>query len=122
MLKDVEATLRAGNRVWIVGQLPERTANDSVLIRPPAAPYGPRKWDDQPYTHFWGLEVREFLEAHITNAVLVIDPATNEPAINPAERMDTTVTTPEITTPRRTTLTGREPNSLIFASFNDAGC
>jgi hypothetical protein len=87
VLKDVEATLRAGNRVWIVGQLPDRPVDDSELIRPPAAPYGPRKWDDQPYSHFWGLEVRQFLEAHITNAVLVIDPSTNNLPINPAERM-----------------------------------
>jgi hypothetical protein len=87
VLKDVESTLRAGHRVWIVGQLPDRPANDSVLIRPLAAPQGPRKWEDQPYSQFWGLEVRQFLEAHITNSVLVIDPSTNNLPINPAERM-----------------------------------
>jgi hypothetical protein len=92
VLAQVETTLRSGHRVWVVGRLPLPPADGAAPARLPPAPNGPRGWDDQPYSEAWGLEFRDLLEQHVTNATLVIDPATNSIPVNPAERMKLIVT------------------------------
>jgi len=92
VLERVETTLRSGNRVWVVGRLPFPPAGGAAPASPPPAPNGPRGWDDQPYSEAWGLEFRYLLEHHVTNATLVVDPATNAIPVNPAERMKLIVT------------------------------
>jgi hypothetical protein len=92
VLERVETTLRSGNRVWVVGRLPVPPTDGAAPVRLPPAPNGPRGWDDQPYSEAWGLEFRQLLESHVTNATLVIDPVTNSITINPAERMKLIVT------------------------------
>lgn len=92
VLERVETTLRSGNRVWIVGRLPARPADDAAPVNPPPAPYGPRGWSDQPYSEAWGLELRYLLDQHVTNALMVVDPATNSIPVNPLERMTLIVT------------------------------
>ncbi len=92
VLERVTATLRSGNRVWVAGRLPLPPPDGTAPTRLPPAPNGPRGWDDQPYSEAWGLEFRQLLEQHVTNATLVIDPATNAIPVNPAERMKLIVT------------------------------
>lgn len=92
VLERVTATLRSGNRVWVAGRLPLPPPDGTTPTRLPPAPNGPRGWDDQPYSEAWGLEFRQLLEQHVTNATLVIDPATNAIPVNPAERMKLIVT------------------------------
>lgn len=87
VLERVVTTLRAGNRVWVVGRLPLPPTDGAAPAPPPSAPNGPRGWDDQPYSQAWGLEFRQLLEHHVTNAIMVVDPMTNSIPINPMERM-----------------------------------
>jgi hypothetical protein len=91
VLEQVEATLRSGHRVWVAGRLPLPPADGPAPARLPPAP-DLRGWNDQPYSEAWGLELRQLLEEHVTNALLVIDPMTNVIPINPAERMKLIVT------------------------------
>jgi len=92
VLEQVEMALQNGHRVWIVGELPHPSPGNTFSAEPPVAPNGPLGWSDQPYSAAWGLELRRFLEQHVTNAVLVVDPATNAPPINPEEQMKLIVT------------------------------
>ncbi len=92
VLEQVATTLRSGNRVWVVGRLPLLPADGAAPASPPPAPNGLRGWGDQPYSEAWGLEFRYLLKLHVTNATLVVDPATNSIPINPMERMTLIVT------------------------------
>lgn len=92
VLERVESTLRSGNRVYIVGNLPLPPFDAKAPPGPPPAPYGPLGWADQPYSQAWGLELGYLLEHHVTHVTLLVDPATNAIPINPEERMTITVT------------------------------
>jgi hypothetical protein len=87
VLARLESTLRSGHRVWIVGNISAPPPAAPVPRNPPVAPHGPLGWSDQPYTEAWGNEAGYFLMQHITNATLVIDPATNAIPINHNERV-----------------------------------
>jgi hypothetical protein len=87
VLAQVEAVLRSGHRLWIVGELSAPPASAPVPRDPPVAPHGPLGWSDHPYTEAWGNELGYFLEQHITNAELFVNPFTNAIPINPVERM-----------------------------------
>ena len=66
--------------------------DDAAPVNPPPAPNGPRGWSDQPYSEAWGIEFRYLLAQHVTNALMVVDPATNSIPVNPMERMTLIVT------------------------------
>jgi len=83
----VEAVLRSGHRLWIVGELSAPPAGAPVPHDPPVAPHGPLGWSDHPYTEAWGYELGYFLVQHITNATVFVNPFTNAIPINPMERM-----------------------------------
>jgi hypothetical protein len=83
----VEAVLRSGHRIWIVGEVPTSPAGAPVPRDPPVAPNGPQGWSDCPYTEAWGDEFVYFLAQHITNSMLFVNPITNTVPINLMERM-----------------------------------
>jgi hypothetical protein len=87
VLARLEATLRSGHRIWIAGNISAPPADAPIPRDPPVAPNGPLGWSDHPYTEAWGNEAGYFLMQHITNATLIIDPATNAVPINPDERV-----------------------------------
>ena len=87
VMAQVEAVLRSGHRLWIVGELSAPPAGAPVPRDPPVAPHGPLGWSDHPYTEAWGNELGYFLEQHITQAALFVNPFTNAIPINPLERM-----------------------------------
>ena len=87
VMAQVEAVLRSGHRIWIVGVLSAPPAGAPVPRDPPVAPHGPLGWSDDPYTEAWGNELGYFLVQHITNATLFVNPFTNAIPISPMERM-----------------------------------
>jgi hypothetical protein len=91
VLKQAEATLRSGHDVWIVGKLYMVPRDGSPPVDLPPAPQGPEGWADRPYSDAWSAKLRYFLNQHITNAVMLIDPATNP--VSPMENMPLTVAT-----------------------------
>jgi hypothetical protein len=89
VLEQVEATLRAGHRIWIVG---DNTIPKSPTTPPadlPPAPYGPGGWFDALYTLAWGEKFGYLLATHATNSVTIIDPVTNP--LPPWENLGLTV-------------------------------
>ncbi|MBW8865518.1 MAG: hypothetical protein JF609_11490, partial [Verrucomicrobia bacterium] len=93
VLNQVEATLRAGHRVWVVGSIPTWSPDSPVPEDPPVAPNLPTAWLDAPYSWAWGNELGCFIVQHSTNYALVVDPSTNAISINPLERMALAVST-----------------------------
>jgi hypothetical protein len=86
VLAQMEATLRAGHRVWVVGDI----ANLRGLVwppDPPVAPNGPLRWLDAPYSDAWGNQMVFFLEHHATKISSFVDESTNSIPINPLEKM-----------------------------------
>jgi len=77
VLEQVETALRSGHSVWIVGKLHTLPPDGQPPVDPPPAPTGPDGWGDRPYSDAWSARLRYFLDGHITNAVMLIDPATN---------------------------------------------
>jgi hypothetical protein len=73
VLEKVEATLRAGHRVWIVGDVPFSKPNAAPPVDLAPAPNGPEGWLDSPYTRAWGLKLGYLLGVHATNVTPVID-------------------------------------------------
>jgi len=84
----VEATLRSGHRVWVVGEIsvPSTAPSD-----PPVAPSGPAGWLDDPYSTVWGKQLGYFLRHHATNTTVVMDGSASFIPINPMEKMTLTV-------------------------------
>ena len=109
----VEAVLRSGHRIWIVGELSGPPAGAPVPRDPPVAPHGPLGWSDHPYTEAWGNELGYLLEQHITNAVLVVDPLTNAIPINPVERMKLVVVSGwQVASPAKSPIETKPPSTL----------
>jgi Dolichyl-phosphate-mannose-protein mannosyltransferase len=59
----IAATLRAGNHVWLVGEIP-LSETPPPEIRP--APNNPWGWLDDPYSDVWGAQVGYFVAMHAT--------------------------------------------------------
>jgi hypothetical protein len=79
----IEATLKAGNRVWLVGGLeyPPPGQKPAPL---PAAPNGPNGWENGPYQELWSVEAGWFVQAHAKRYQEFTVPPDGR-RINPAE-------------------------------------
>jgi hypothetical protein len=66
-LARVEATLRAGGRVWLVGAPPAPPPGAEPAQLPPA-PGGPEGWRAAPYLDTWELMLGALLQAHSVDA------------------------------------------------------
>ena len=110
VMAQVEAVLRSGHRLWIVGELSAPPPGAPVPHDPPVAPHGPLGWSDYPYTEAWGYELGYLLVQHITNATLLVDPFTNAIPINPMERMTLVVASGwQVSSPTNPPATGNPP-------------
>jgi hypothetical protein len=89
VLEQVEAVLRSGQRVWIVGELPMTATNTPPPADLPPAPNGPDGWLDAPYTRAWGAKLGYLLASHATNTTRLVDPSTD--AVKPWENIGLTV-------------------------------
>jgi hypothetical protein len=89
VLEKAEAALRAGHRVWIVGEVPLTKSNNALPQNLPLAPNGATGWFDAPYTQVWGAQLGYLLSHHITNSVAIIDPSTR--GVKPMENIGLTV-------------------------------
>jgi hypothetical protein len=63
-------TLRAGNRVFLVGDLPVTTPGKIPLILP-AAPMPGNQWPSSKYTDQWAFAVSYFLQQHAATLTLI---------------------------------------------------
>jgi hypothetical protein len=73
VLDKISQTLAAGNRVWIVGQLPLLAPGQEDVAPLPPAPDGPWGWSDLPYIYTWGRETERLLSrtaGHIDRVAL----------------------------------------------------
>lgn len=68
VLDQVAATLRAGDRVWLVGEIP-LSQTPPPEIRP--APNNPWGWLDDPYSDVWGAQVGYFIAMHATRGEVI---------------------------------------------------
>jgi len=64
----VAATLRAGNHVWLIGEIP-LSQTPPPQIRP--APNNPWGWLDDPYSDVWGAQVGYFVAMHATRGEVI---------------------------------------------------
>jgi hypothetical protein len=82
VLERVEATLREGHAVWLVGHYPFSTPPrpPPTLPRPGESPAG---WNEAPYMTAYGMEVAYFLQAHALQTKAVKLDLTQ--AVNPFE-------------------------------------
>jgi Dolichyl-phosphate-mannose-protein mannosyltransferase len=78
----IAATLRAGNHVWLVGNIP-LSQTPPVEIQP--APKNPWGWLDDPYSEIWGAQVGYFVAMHATHGEVIPIPSPNP--INPLENV-----------------------------------
>ena len=62
------ATLRAGNHVWLVGDIP-LSQTPPPQIQP--APNNPWGWLDDPYSDVWGAQVGYFVAMHARQGEVV---------------------------------------------------
>jgi hypothetical protein len=85
VLDQITATLKAGNRVWLVGDLnyPPPGEKPGTL---PAAPNGPDGWWSTPYQKLWSSEAGYFVQSHaLKYKTYVVAPEAGY--VNPAEFM-----------------------------------
>ena len=64
LLDRMGKTLAMGNKVWIVGKLPERPPEETSVPDLPPAPSTQYRWADGPYLYAWGRQVESFLALH----------------------------------------------------------
>jgi len=64
VLDQIARTLGAGNRLWIVGELPPPEPGETAPPDLPPAPDGPYGWADMPYSYVWGRQAESFIAAH----------------------------------------------------------
>jgi hypothetical protein len=86
VLEALEATLRGGHRVWIVGPL-EAYPGPAPEVNP--APHNPWGWWDVPYVAAWGTQTHHFLLRHATRAAVL--PAFTRDPVNPVEDLPVAV-------------------------------
>lgn len=78
----IAATLRAGNHVWLVGEIP-LSQTPPPQIRP--APNNPWGWLDDPYSDVWGAQVGYFVAIHATRGEVI--PIHSSNPISPLENV-----------------------------------
>jgi hypothetical protein len=78
----VAATLRAGNRVWLVGDIPLGPTPPPQIQPAPNNPWG---WLDDPYSDVWGAQVGYFVAMHATQGEVV--PVPSSSPVNPLENV-----------------------------------
>jgi hypothetical protein len=84
VLDKVEATLRSGHVVWLVGYFPFSRPPRPPPKLPPAGE-GPEGWRGAPYMMAYGMEVAYFLQFHIIGGAVLKVPVTQ--AVNPFENL-----------------------------------
>jgi len=65
VLGAIERTLRAGHRVWVVGEVVIPPPGTPVPVLPPA-PAAASGWQEHPYLQAWSLQLGAFLRDHAT--------------------------------------------------------
>jgi hypothetical protein len=63
VIERIRDTLKAGNRVWLIGGLPRPPSGTRVPTLP-AAPLGEAGWSGQAYETCWGMQIARFLQEH----------------------------------------------------------
>jgi hypothetical protein len=76
----IAATLRAGNHVWLVGNIPLSQTPPPEIQPAPNNPWG---WLDDPYSDVWGAQVGYFVAMHATRGEVI--PIQSPNPINPLE-------------------------------------
>jgi hypothetical protein len=84
----IRDTLKAGNRVWLVGGLPAPPPGVGVPTLP-AAPLSDARWSSEDYETVWGMQVARFLQEHAIRAERVAV-ETRQP-VNPFENLSLAV-------------------------------
>ena len=82
----VAATLRAGNHVWLVGDIP-LSQTPPPQIQP--APNNPWGWLDDPYSDVWGAQMGYFIAMHATHGDVV--PVLSSNPVSPLEDVQVVV-------------------------------
>jgi len=82
---EIAATLRGGNRVWLVGAIP-LSQTPPPHIQP--APNNPWGWLDDPYSDVWGAQVGYFVAMHATRGEVI--PIHSSTPISPLEDVQLT--------------------------------
>lgn len=67
VIERIRDTLKAGNRVWLVGALPAAPRDNRVPTLP-AAPLSEAGWSGEAYATVWGMQVVRFLQEHAQRA------------------------------------------------------
>jgi hypothetical protein len=70
----IAATLRAGNHVWLVGDIPLSQTPPPQIEPAPNNQWG---WLDDPYSDVWGAQVGYFIAIHATEGEVVPIPSSN---------------------------------------------
>jgi hypothetical protein len=78
----IAATLRAGNHVWLVGNIPLSQTPPPEIQPAPNNPWG---WLDDPYSDVWGAQVGYFVAMHATRGEVIPIPSPN--SVNPLENV-----------------------------------
>jgi hypothetical protein len=78
----IATTLRAGNHVWLVGNIPLSQTPPPEIQPAPNNPWG---WLDDPYSDVWGAQVGYFIAMHATRGEVIPIPSPNP--INPLENV-----------------------------------
>jgi hypothetical protein len=86
MCDEIAATLRAGNRVWLVGDIP-MSQTPPPQIQP--APNNPWGWLDDAYSDVWGAQVGYFVAMHATRGEVIPTSAPNP--VSPLENVQVMV-------------------------------
>jgi hypothetical protein len=85
VLTQAESVLRAGNKVWVVGEFRNLPTSKSPPGDLPPAPNGSQGWYDEPYTHAWDAKFSYFLSHNAASVTLLDGYPTN--SVNPLETM-----------------------------------
>jgi hypothetical protein len=80
----VQRTLRAGHRVWLVGQVHLPPPGQAPPVLPPA-PASPAGWHDFPYVESWAMQLGAMLRAHA--GALARVPVPSPDPVSPLEDM-----------------------------------
>ena len=82
VLDKIAATLKSGNRVWLVGQIPLNPLPPPNLRPAPNNPWG---WLDEPYSHIWGAQAGYFIANHAIQGTIITEHSVN--CISPYENL-----------------------------------